>query len=69
MARTRSDNLDLMVKRKRLGLSQDDLAQELGTVQPVISAFERLNAPLPEGRSREDYIAALDKLAAEGARK
>lgn len=57
------DNLDLAVRRKRLRLTQQDVAVRLGiTNGSSISRFETMASRLPAGKKREDYEALLDRL-------
>lgn len=60
------DNLDLAVRRKRLGLTQQQVADELGiTSGTAISRFETLDMPLPHGKTRANYVKFLDKAERE----
>lgn len=53
-------------RRKRLGLSQTDVADRLGLDDyAAVSYFESGRRPLPHGRTRDDYERLLDEL--EGA--
>lgn len=58
------DNLDLQMRRKRLGLTQSQLAAILGISgkQPhvSISLFETSNRVIPGGMTRSDVERALD---------
>lgn len=55
------DNLDLAVRRKRLGLTQTEVAGLIGiTDHSAVSRFERKGERLPHGRTRMDVISALD---------
>ena len=65
----RIDNLDLAIRRRRAGVEQQQLAVALGVDQAALSRFETNNGKLGRNLSRVDYIAALEKLAGEGARK
>ena len=41
------------VERRRLGISQQDLAGRLGVTQPRISAWETGRTPIPRARRKE----------------
>ena len=63
------DNLDLAVRRKRLGLTQQQLADKLGIANgSALSRFETLDVPLPHGIKRADVEHALFE-AEKAARK
>jgi transcriptional regulator with XRE-family HTH domain len=47
------------VKRRRLGLTQAELARIIGVTQPRISAWENRTADIPEKR-RDEIADALD---------
>lgn len=71
-----TDNLDLAIRRKRLGLSQQDIGDMLGGIGfSTVSRFETglIDSLPPRNRgerrqTREDYEALLDRLEAEAAR-
>ena len=59
-------NLDLFIRRRELGVTQTDLARALGCNDKTrISKFERGQASLPRGLTRDDYERALDELVRE----
>lgn len=60
----RADNLDLQLRRRRLGIHQDKLAAELDVHSTTLSRFETgKRADLPGGRGRAEVTAAIDRLA------
>lgn len=55
------DNLDLQARRKRLGLTQTDLAALLGVADYTrLSRFETSNRALPNNLTRSDVERVLD---------
>lgn len=55
------DNLDLQVRRKRLGLTQSELAAILGVADYTrLSRFETSDKALPNDLTRADVERALD---------
>jgi len=57
---TVADNLDLQVRRKRLGLKQRDIANVLSVAISGVSDFENGHRDdLPHGKTRRDYEAVL----------
>ena len=65
---TGSDNLDLAVRRKRVGLHQRDIAKALGLRRKAaISEFELRGWPLPRGLTRDDYEQVLEEAERRGA--
>ena len=63
-----ANNLDLRKRRKRLGISLDELGAELEVDISGISRFERgFRVDLPHGKGRADYEAALSRI--EGRRQ
>ncbi len=63
MAAYSADNLDLAVRRKRLGVTQRELGAVLGAAVSAISDFENGHRPtLPHKAGRREYLAALDEL-------
>ena len=58
---TSTDNLDLQVRRKRLGLRQRDVARMLGVGgTSAISSFENGDSlSLPHGQGRKEYERVL----------
>lgn len=55
-----TDNLDLQLRRKRVGLNQRAVAKALGLTRPAyISDFENGHSCLPHGLDRKDYEAVL----------
>ena len=58
---TVADNLDLATRRKRLGLTQQALADLLGLPdRTALSTWETRNQGLPRGLTRSDVVRALD---------
>ena len=65
MATHSADNLDLAVRRKRLGVTQRELSTVLGAAVSAISDFENGHRPsLPHKVGRREYLAALEELTA-----
>ena len=67
---TYPDNLDLVIRRKRIRWTQVDMARALGGAdgplrRAAISEFERGQGTLPGGLTRDDYVRVLE--AAERA--
>jgi len=64
VASNSADNLDLAVRRKRLGVTQRELSSVLGAAVSAISDFENGHRPaLPHGVGRREYLAALDEVS------
>lgn len=64
------DNLDLAIRRKRLGLTQKEVADLLSIANhAAISRFETLDVPLPFGKGRKEYETLLDRLEKAAKRK
>jgi transcriptional regulator with XRE-family HTH domain len=55
----------LRARRKRLGVSLDELGVALGVDAGALSRFERGYRPLPKGLERSDYERALDQLESQ----
>jgi len=54
------------IRRRRLGLSLDEVAFAMGTSVSTLSRFERgMLATLPGEQTEADYEAVLDQLEAE----
>lgn len=55
------DNLDLSIRRKRLGLTQQQVADLIGIASgSSVSRFETEGTPLPHQKTRHDVERALD---------
>lgn len=63
MAVAVTDNFDLQVRRKRVGLTQRDVMKALGLKRIAdISDFENGHrTDLPKGKGRDDYERLLQK--------
>lgn len=61
----RSENIDLFLRRKDLKVTQTEVAGRLGCGVSSVSKFENGQAPLPHGKTREDYERALSELVRE----
>ena len=63
-----TDNLDLRVKRREVGLTLDDMSIALGCDISSISRFERgYRSDLPGGLGRADYERVLREHASDHA--
>jgi argininosuccinate lyase len=61
---TPADNLDLTVRRKRLGVTQRQIGAVLGAAVSAISDFENGHRDtLPHARGRREYLSALDEIS------
>lgn len=63
-----TDNYDLFIRRRRLGLTQRDIARALPTrvALSAISDFENgEREDLPHGQGRPEYEAILDRIERE----
>ncbi len=66
MTNTPADNLDLAVRRKRLGVTQRQVGAVLGAAVSAISDFENGHRDtLPHARGRREYLSALDEVSGE----
>ena len=64
MTNTPADNLDLTVRRKRLGVTQRQIGAVLGAAVSAISDFENGHRDtLPHARGRREYLSALDEIS------
>jgi transcriptional regulator with XRE-family HTH domain len=52
-------------RRRRLGVSLDELGTAMGVDSGTLSRFERGYRALPRGLTRADYERVLDQLEAE----